>query len=90
MMRLEVPTRAARLGRGGISTLTAVVGVVVSLESMSTAFGAQTASRICYWLGGHVAADERRKQLERGVEAGRAAIALEPTRPEGYFWHFSG
>ena len=29
---------------------------------------------------------ERRRYLERGIEAARAAIALEPNRPEGYFW----
>ena len=43
-------------------------------------------SRICYWLGSHVAEDGRRRQLERGVEAGRRAITLEPKRPDGYFW----
>ncbi len=43
-------------------------------------------SRICYWLGSHVAEDARRRQLERGVDAGKRAIALEPKRPDGYFW----
>lgn len=43
-------------------------------------------SRICYWLGGHVAPDAGRKQYERGVETGKRAIALEPKRPEGHFW----
>ncbi len=43
-------------------------------------------SRMCYWLGSHVPEDGRRRQLERGVEAGRRAIALEPKRPDGYFW----
>jgi hypothetical protein len=43
-------------------------------------------ARAAYWLGGHDAPDARRKALERGVEAGRAAAALEPNRPEGHFW----
>src|SRR5262245_34175110 len=43
-------------------------------------------SRSCYWLGGHAPEPERRKQLEDGIDAGRKAIALEPQRPEGYFW----
>jgi len=43
-------------------------------------------SRMCYWLGSHVPEDGRRRQLERGVEAGKRAIALEPKRPDGYFW----
>jgi tetratricopeptide (TPR) repeat protein len=43
-------------------------------------------SRTCYWLGGHVAEDARRRELERGVEAGRRAAALAPGRPEGHFW----
>ncbi|MBI3048855.1 MAG: tetratricopeptide repeat protein [Acidobacteria bacterium] len=43
-------------------------------------------ARACYWIGGHVARAEQRRQYERGVEAGRRAAALEPKRPEGYFW----
>jgi len=43
-------------------------------------------SRMCYWLGSHVPEDGRRRQLERGVEAGKRATALEPKRPDGYFW----
>jgi tetratricopeptide (TPR) repeat protein len=43
-------------------------------------------SRTCYWLGGHVAENARRREHERGVEAGRRAAALAPDRPEGYFW----
>jgi len=43
-------------------------------------------ARACYWLGGHVADNERRRQYERGIEAGRRAVALEPDRPEGHFW----
>jgi tetratricopeptide (TPR) repeat protein len=43
-------------------------------------------SRACYWLGGHAPEAERRQQLEDGIDAGRKAIALEPQRPEGYFW----
>ena len=43
-------------------------------------------ARAMYWLGGHDIESGRRAQLERGVEAGRKAAALEPKRPEGYFW----
>ena len=43
-------------------------------------------ARVSYWLGGHAPDKERRAHLERGMEAARAAIALEPKRPEGHFW----
>lgn len=43
-------------------------------------------ARATYWLGGHEDQTARRAALERGVEAGRQASVLEPTRPEGYFW----
>ena len=43
-------------------------------------------ARADYWLGGHAPEAERRGLLERGIEAGRKAIALQPNRPEGYFW----
>ena len=40
-------------------------------------------ARAAYWLGGHDEQAARRADLERGVEAGRQASMLEPTRPEG-------
>jgi tetratricopeptide (TPR) repeat protein len=43
-------------------------------------------ARAMYWLGGHGPEDQRRKDLESGTEFGRTASALEPNRPEGYFW----
>jgi TRAP transporter T-component len=43
-------------------------------------------ARACYWLGGHVAADEQRQQYERGLKAATRAAELEPKRPEGHFW----
>ncbi len=43
-------------------------------------------ARATYWLGKHDAEKARRDWLERGVSAGRSAAALEPKRPEGYFW----
>ena len=43
-------------------------------------------ARARYWLGGHVAAAERKSTLEGGIAAARAAIAAEPQRPEGHFW----
>jgi tetratricopeptide (TPR) repeat protein len=39
-----------------------------------------------YWLGGHATAAEQRAFYEQGIEAGRKASALQPDRPEGYFW----
>ena len=43
-------------------------------------------ARADYWLGGHAPAPERRAFLEQGIDAGRGAAALMPTRPEGHFW----
>ena len=43
-------------------------------------------ARACYWLGGHVPANERKKQYERGVAAGKRAIDIDTARPEGHFW----
>jgi tetratricopeptide (TPR) repeat protein len=43
-------------------------------------------ARVQYWLGGHDAEGERRKALERGIEAARKASTLQPSRPEGFFW----
>ena len=43
-------------------------------------------ARACYWLGGHVPADEQRQQYERGITAATRAVELEPKKPEGHFW----
>lgn len=43
-------------------------------------------ARAQYWLGGHAPESERRAFFERGIEAGRRAVAGEPKRPEGHFW----
>lgn len=43
-------------------------------------------ARARYWLGGHAPEADRRAVLEAGIAAGRAAIAVEPNRPEGHFW----
>jgi len=43
-------------------------------------------ARARYWLGGHAPEQSRKAYLESGIAAGRAAIALAPTRPEGHFW----
>jgi tetratricopeptide (TPR) repeat protein len=43
-------------------------------------------ARADYWLGGHAPEAERRGFLERGIDAGRKAAALQPNRPEGHFW----
>jgi tetratricopeptide (TPR) repeat protein len=43
-------------------------------------------ARARYWLGGHAPEGERKAALEGGIAAARAAIALEPNRPEGHMW----
>jgi tetratricopeptide (TPR) repeat protein len=43
-------------------------------------------SRACYWLGGHVPPADRRAEYERGIDAGRRAVAIHADRPEGHFW----
>jgi TRAP transporter T-component len=43
-------------------------------------------ARTRYWLGTHGAEAERKTWLEDGIAAGRIASALQPTRPEGFFW----
>ena len=43
-------------------------------------------ARTYYWLGGHAPENERKDFLEAGIAAGRTAAALEPKRPEGFFW----
>jgi tetratricopeptide (TPR) repeat protein len=43
-------------------------------------------ARACYWLGGHVPADERRTQYERGIEAAKRAATIHADRAEGHFW----
>ena len=43
-------------------------------------------ARARYWLGTHGAEAERKAALEAGIAAGRAAIALDPGKPEGHFW----
>lgn len=43
-------------------------------------------ARVRYWLGERVEPRERKATLEAGISAGRAAVSLEPDRPEGHFW----
>src|SRR5450631_791019 len=43
-------------------------------------------ARAEYWLGTHAPEPERRGFLDKGLEAGRQAAALQPQRPEGHFW----
>lgn len=44
-------------------------------------------ARARYWLGTQGLPErERKAALEKGVEAGRAATAIAPNRPEGHFW----
>jgi len=43
-------------------------------------------ARAKYWLGGRAPQAERKVLLEEGITAGRAAVAIEPNKPEGHFW----
>ena len=43
-------------------------------------------SRADYWLGGHAPQSEERGYYEKGMEAARRAIVIEPNKPEGHFW----
>lgn len=43
-------------------------------------------ARARYWLGTHGPESERKSALERGIEAGRAAVRVQPNKPEGHFW----
>jgi tetratricopeptide (TPR) repeat protein len=43
-------------------------------------------ARADYWLGGHAPPRDRKPYLEAGIAAGRAAVAAQPSRPEGHFW----
>lgn len=43
-------------------------------------------ARARYWLGGHAEETRRKAYLESGITAGRAAIAIAPSKPEGHFW----
>lgn len=43
-------------------------------------------ARVCYYLGGHAAAHERRAFIEQGIAAGERARTIAPGRPEGHFW----
>ena len=45
-------------------------------------------ARLRYWLGtnGPGQPDEKKRILEAGIEAGRAAAAAKPGAPDGHFW----
>ncbi len=45
-------------------------------------------ARLRYWLGtnGPGQLDEKKRVLEAGIEAGRAAAAAKPGAPDGHFW----
>lgn len=44
-------------------------------------------ARAAYWLGTHETTERaRRAALDAGLESAKAAIAVQPGRPEGHFW----
>ncbi|MDO8794654.1 MAG: TRAP transporter TatT component family protein [Vicinamibacterales bacterium] len=47
---------------------------------------ARKLARAEYWLGGHAAKSDQRGYYEKGIEAGRRAIAIELNKPDGHFW----
>ena len=43
-------------------------------------------ARARYWLGTHGPEKARKEYLEKGIAAGRAAVAVAGNKPEGHFW----
>jgi tetratricopeptide (TPR) repeat protein len=43
-------------------------------------------ARAEYWLGQHAAKADQGGCYERGMEAARRAIEIEPNKPDGHFW----
>lgn len=44
-------------------------------------------AKFCYYLAAHTADEkERDATFKAGVEAGKAAVKLQPGKPEGHFW----
>lgn len=44
-------------------------------------------ARAAFYVGDHTESDSERDDLFReGIEAGKAAVALQPAKPEGHFW----
>ena len=43
-------------------------------------------ARARYWIGGHANPSEAKPLFEDGIAAAKTAAALQPQRPEGYFW----
>jgi tetratricopeptide (TPR) repeat protein len=43
-------------------------------------------ARATYWIGTQGPPADRRSALEQGIAAGRAAVRIQPNRPEGHMW----
>ena len=43
-------------------------------------------SRAAFFVGDHTKGDEKDDMFRQGIEAGRAAVKLQPDKPEGHFW----
>jgi tetratricopeptide (TPR) repeat protein len=43
-------------------------------------------SRAAFFVGDHSKGDEKDDMFRQGIEAGRAAVKLQPDKPEGHFW----
>lgn len=39
-----------------------------------------------YYLASHTDGDYRERAFREGIQAGKAAVALQPNKPEGHFW----
>ena len=74
--------------RGNLASAREAAGIwAARLQANARDFeSAWKLARAQYWLGGHGSLAEQRKDLERGVEAGRQAATIDPARPEGHFW----
>ena len=98
----DTPTALAQAARAGAESeadrLYAARVNVQNARSAADLWAAQLSSnpgsfeaawklaRADYWLGGHAPESERRALLENGIDAGRKAAAIAPTRAEGHFW----
>jgi len=44
------------------------------------------AARVCYFIGEDAAKNDKLRYFDKGIDAGRRAVAREPNAVEGHFW----
>jgi len=64
----------------------AALWAVELAQNPRSAEAAWKLARAYYWLGTHAPEADRRALLEKGIDAGQKAAALEPNKPAGHFW----